>query len=169
MQATDELRAFGQLVKTRRRAARLTLERLATLCGVSSSTLKHVEKGRASLSTCSALLAAPELRLTVDDLPPFAREPLHHHHGDTSLLRLSLSITDFAAREQVLTSVLRFASHRDLPELAEWAEAKLRSVHRLKSALYEPDELLPAQRSCAHQVSSCVGFAELIHCRSHGP
>lgn len=169
MPSTDDLLTFGRLVKASRQAARLSIEQLAKLCGVSPSTIKHVEKGRASLSTCSALLATPELRLTIDDLPPFAREPHRRHGGDTALLRLSLSLTDFAAREQVLTSVRHFASHRDLPELAEWAEAKLRSVHRLKSALYESDELLPAQRPCAHQVSSCVGFAELRHCRSHGP
>ena len=164
MSSTDDLPTFGRLVKARRQAARLSLERLAELCGVSSSTIKHVEKGRASLSTCSALLATPELRLTIDDLPPFAREPHRTLGGDTALLRLSLSLTDFAAREQVLESVRRFASHRDLPELGEWAEAKLRAIHRLRASLYSSDELLPVQRPCVPDSPSCVGTAERAHC-----
>ncbi len=164
MSSTDDLLAFGRLVKARRQAARLSIERLAKLCCVSPSTIKHVEKARASLSTCSALLATPELRLTIDDLPPFAREPHRRHGGDTALLRLSLSLTDFAAREQVLESVRRFASHRDLPELGEWAEAKLRAIHRLRAALYAADELLPVQRPCVPGSPSCVGSAERAQC-----
>lgn len=163
MSSTDDLPTFGRLVKARRQAARLSLERLAELCGVSSSTIKHVEKGRASLSTCSALLATPELRLTIDDLPPFAREPHRRHGGDTALLRLSLSLTDFAAREQVLESVRRFASHRDLPELGEWAEAKLQVLHRLRAALFATDEL-PVQRPCVQTARHCVGSVEGSQC-----
>ena len=164
MSSTDDLPTFGRLVKARRQAARLSLERLAELCGVSSSTIKHVEKGRASLSTCSALLATPELRLNVDDLPPFAREPHRRHGNDAALLRLGLSLTDFAAREQVLESVRRFASHRDLPELGEWAEAKLRAIHRLRASLYASDEFLPALRPCVPGSPSCVGTAERAQC-----
>ena len=162
--ATDELRAFGLLIKTRRKAARLSLERLAVLCGLSSSSIKHVERGRVSLATCSALLATPELRLTVDDLPSFAREPHRQHRGDTALLRLGLSLTEFAAREEVLAGVMRFAAHRELPELGEWAEAKLLTVHRLRSALYSEDELPAAGRACTVGGRSCVGFAEQAVC-----
>lgn len=164
MSSTDDLPTFGRLVKARRQAARLSLERLAKLCGVSSSTIKHVEKGRASLVTCSALLATPELRLNVDDLPPFAREPNRRHGNDAALLRLGLSLTDFAAREQILESVRRFATHRDLPELSEWAEAKLRAIHRLRSALYATDEFLPAMRPCVPVSPSCVGTTERTQC-----
>jgi len=164
MKATDELRAFGRLVKTRRQTARLSLERLAVLCHVSSSTLKNIEKGRVSLHSCAALLATPELHLTVDDLPPFAKPSLQRQQADTSLVRLSLSVTDLAAREQVLVGVMRFASSRELTELAEWAEAKLRSVHRLRAALFPSDELLPAWRSCASSEHSCIGFAERARC-----
>ena len=162
--ATDELRAFGLLIKTRRKAARLSLERLAVLCGLSSSSIKHVERGRVSLGTCSALLATPELRLTVDDLPSFAREPHRQHRGDTALLRLGLSLTEFAAREEVLAEVRRFAAHRELPELGEWAEAKLLTVHRLRSALYSTDELPAAGRACAATGRSCVGMVEQAAC-----
>jgi transcriptional regulator with XRE-family HTH domain len=164
MSSADDLRAFGRLVKERRQAARLSIERLAKLCAVSSTTIKHVEKGRASLSTCSALLTAPELRLAVDDLPPFAREPHRRHGNDTALLRLGLSLTDFAAREQILDSVRRFASHRDLSELGEWAEAKLRALHRLRAALYASDELPPALRTCVPDGPTCVGTAERAQC-----
>lgn len=164
MSSHDDLLAFGQLVKARRQAARLSIERLAKLCGVSATTIKHVEKGRASLSTCSALLIAPELRLAVDDLPSFAREPHRRHGNDTALLRLGLSLTDFASREQVLDAVRRFASHRDLSELSEWAEAKLRAVHRLRAALYASDDLLPAMRTCVPDSPSCVGTAERAQC-----
>ncbi len=160
----DDLPTFGRLVKARRQAARLSHERLAKLCGVSLSTIKNVEKGRASLSTCSALLATPELRLSVDDLPPFAREPHRRHGGDTALLRLSLSLADFAAREQVLATVRRFASHRDLPELGEWAEAKLQVLHRLRAALFATDELLPVQRPCVQTARHCVGSVEGSQC-----
>lgn len=159
----DDLPTFGRLVKARRQAARLSHERLAKLCGVSLSTIKNVEKGRASLSTCSALLATPELRLSVDDLPPFAREPHRRHGGDTALLRLSLSLADFAAREQVLATVRRFASHRDLPELGEWAEAKLQVLHRLRAALFATDEL-PVQRQCVQTARHCVGSVEGSQC-----
>ena len=162
--AMDELRAFGLLIKTRRKTARLSLERLAVLCGISSSSIKHVERGRVSLATCSALLATPELRLTVDDLPSFAREPHRQHRGDTALLRLGLSLTEFAAREEVLAGVIRFAAHRELPELGEWAEAKLLTVHRLRSALYSTDELPAASRACAVAGRCCVGFAEQSAC-----
>ena len=164
MKATDELRAFGRLVKTRRQTARLSLERLAVLCHVSSSTLKNIEKGRVSLHSCAALLATPELHLTVDDLPPFAKPSLQRQQADTSLVRLSLSVTDFAAREQVLAGVIRFASSRELSELGEWAEAKLRSLHRLRAALIGSDELLPAWRACGSSDRSCVGFADLERC-----
>ena len=164
MSSADDLPTFGRLVKARRQAARLSLERLAELCGVSSSTIKHVEKGRASLSTCSALLATPELRLNVDDLPPFAREPNRRHGNDAALLRLGLSLTDFAAREQVLATVRRFASHRDLPELGEWAEAKLQVLHRLRAALFATDELLPVQRPCVQTARHCVGSVEGSQC-----
>ena len=57
MSSADDLPTFGRLVKARRQAARLSLERLAELCGVSSSTIKHVAKGRASAPTFSPLLA----------------------------------------------------------------------------------------------------------------
>ena len=164
MSSTDDLPAFGRLVKERRQAARLSIERLAKLCGVSPTTIKHVEKGRASLSTCSALLAAPELRISVDDLPLFAREPHRRHGTDAALLRLGLSLTDFAAREQILDEVRRFASHRDLLELADWAEAKLRLIQRLKSSLYASDELLPAWRTCGPDSPSCVGTSERARC-----
>ncbi len=164
MKATDELRAFGRLVKTRRQAARLSLERLAVLCQVSSSTLKNVERGRSSLATCAALLATPELQLTIDDMPLFAQPSLDRHRSSTSILRLSLSVTDFAAREQVLAGVIRFASSRELSELGEWAEAKLRSLHRLRAALIGSDELLPAWRACGSSDRSCVGFADLERC-----
>ncbi len=163
--ATDELRAFGLLIKTRRKTARLTLERLAVLCGISSSSIKHVERGRVSLATCSALLATPELRLTVDDLPSFAREPHRQHKGDIALLRLGLSLTEFAAREQVLAEIRRFAAHREMSELSQWAEAKLRTVHRLRSALYSEDELLPAWRACRSNRRDCAGFAAVADCR----
>jgi transcriptional regulator with XRE-family HTH domain len=162
--ATDELRAFGLLIKTRRKTARLSLERLAVLCGLSSSSIKHVERGRVSLGTCAALLATPELRLTVDDLPSFARESHHQHKGDTALLRLSLSLTDFAAREQVLAEVRRFAAHREMSELGQWAEAKLRTVHRLRSALYSEDELPAAGRACQVAGRCCVGLVEQAAC-----
>ena len=162
--ATDELRAFGLLIKTRRKTARLSLERLAVLCGLSSSSIKHVERGRVSLATCSALLATPELRLTVDDLPSFAREPHRQFRGDSALLRLSLSLTDFAAREQVLAGVMRFAAHRELPELGDWAEAKLLTVHRLRAALYSMDELPAAGRACGTNERACSGFGEIANC-----
>ena len=162
--ATDELRAFGLLIKTRRKTARLSLERLAVLCGISSSSIKHVERGRVSLATCSALLATPELRLTVEDLPSFAREPHRQHKGDTALLRLGLSLTEFAAREQVLAEVRRFAAHRDLPELGEWAEAKLRTVQRLRAALHAEDDHLPALRTCVAADRFCFGIAEQAAC-----
>lgn len=162
--ATDELRAFGLLIKTRRKTARLSLERLAVLCGISSSSIKHVERGRVSLATCSALLATPELRLTVNDLPSFARESHHQHKGDTALLRLSLSLTEFAAREQVLVEVRRFAADRELPELGEWAESKLLTVHRLRAALYSTDELPAAGRTCAAAGRVCVGLVEQAAC-----
>jgi transcriptional regulator with XRE-family HTH domain len=162
---TDELRAFGLLIKTRRKTARLSLERLAVLCGLSSSSIKHVEKGRVSLATCSALLATPELRLTVDDLPTFAREPHRQHKGDTALLRLGLSLTEFAAREEVLAGVMRFAAHRGLPELGEWAKAKLLTVHRLRSALYSTDELPAAGRACRSNRRDCAGFEAEADCR----
>lgn len=167
--ATDELRAFGLLVKTRRKAARLSLERLAVFCGLSSSSIKHVEKGRVSMATCSALLATPELRLTVDDLPSFAQEPHRRYKGDTALLRLGLSLTEFAAREEVLAGVMRYAAYRELPELGEWAEAKLRTVHRLRSALYSTDELLPAWRSCRSDRRDCAGFEARAWCRGASP
>ncbi len=162
--ATDELRAFGLLIKTRRKTARLSLERLAVLCGISSSSIKHVERGRVSQGTCSALLATPELRLALDDLPSFARESHHQHKGDTALLRLSLSLTDFAAREQVLVEVRRFAADRELPELGEWAESKLLTVHRLRAALYSTDELPAAGRTCAAAGRVCVGLVEQAAC-----
>ena len=167
--ATDELRAFGLLIKTRRKTARLSLERLAVLCGLSSSSIKHVERGRVSLATCSALLATPELRLTIDDLPSFAREPHRQHRGDTALLRLGLSLTEFAAREEVLAGVMRFAAHRELPELGEWAEAKLLTVHRLRSALYSEDELLPAWRACRSNRRDCTESEDRAWCRGSSP
>jgi hypothetical protein len=134
------------------------------LCGISSSSIKHVERGRVSQGTCSALLATPELRLTVDDLPSFAREPHRQHRGDTALLRLSLSLTDFAAREQVLAEIRRFAADRELPELGEWAESKLLTVHRLRAALYSTDELPAAGRTCAAAGRVCVGLVEQAAC-----
>jgi hypothetical protein len=123
-----------------------------------------VERGRVSQGTCSALLATPELRLTVDDLPSFAREPHRQHRGDTALLRLSLSLTDFAAREQVLAEIRRFAADRELPELGEWAESKLLTVHRLRAALYSTDELPAAGRTCAAAGRVCVGLVEQAAC-----
>lgn len=164
MSSPDDLHAFGRFVKERRQAARLTIERLAKLCGVSPTTIKHVEKGRASLSTCSALLAAPELRISVDDLPLFAREPHRRHGTDAALLRLGLSLTDFAAREQVLAEIRRFAADRELPELGEWAESKLLTVHRLRAALYSTDELPAAGRTCAAAGRVCVGLVEQAAC-----
>ena len=161
--ATDELRAFGVLIKTRRKTARLSLERLAVLCGLSSSSIKQVERGRVSLATCSALLATPELRLTVDDLPTFAREPHRQHKGDNALLRLSLSLTEFAAREQLLAGVMSFAVHRELPDLCEWAEAKLQAVHRLRAALYSEEDCLSEWRPCRSNGQVCSGLGHFAH------
>lgn len=157
-------RAFGVLVTERRKAARLTREHLARLCGISSSSIKKAECGRGvSLSTCSALLATPELRLTVADLPVFAREPLRHYKEDTRLLRLGLSLAELAGQERVLAGVKRFASSRTLPELGEWAEAKLLTLHKLRSALYSSDELA-GSRPCASAAPCCFGFSDQAVC-----
>jgi hypothetical protein len=65
----------------------------------------------------------------------------------------------------VLAGVMRFAAHRELPELGERAEAKLLTVHRLRSALYSEDELLPAWRACRSNRWDCAGFGAESDCR----
>ena len=81
------------------------------------------------------------------------------------LFCFGLSLTEVAAREEVLAGVMRFAAHRDLPELGEWAEAKLLTVHRLRSALYSEEELLPAWRACRSNRRDCAGFEAVADCR----
>ena len=97
-------------------------------------------------------------------MPSFAREPHRQFRGDSALLRLSLSLTDFAVREQVLAEVRRFAAHRELPDWGEWAEAKLRTVQRLRAALHAEDDHLPAFRTCAAADRFCFGIAEQAAC-----
>ena len=52
----------------------------------------------------------------------------------------------------------------ELPELGEWAEAKLRTVHRLRSALYSEEELLPAWRAWRSNRRDCAGFGAVADC-----
>ena len=65
---------------------------------------------------------------------------------ETQSFRLGLSLTSSRPESKSSLRSGVFAAHREMSELSQWAEAKLRTVHRLRSALYSEDELPAAGR-----------------------
>jgi hypothetical protein len=53
-----------------------------------------------------------------------------------------------------------------MSELGQWAEAKLRTVHRLRAALCSTDELPAAGRACQVAGRCCVGLDQGTQCTS---
>ena len=100
---------FGQLLRSRREAARLTRKSLASKAGLSSATIKFLETGRlthTSKKTAVRLIQVAELSLGWDDFEGVVKTPnvpslarlvtdliaaLHVHHP--SLLRAALAST----------------------------------------------------------------------------
>ena len=58
----------GQKVKKIRKQHRLTQEKLAELCGISTSYMGYIERGDRSLSLETACKLADVLRVSLDDL-----------------------------------------------------------------------------------------------------
>ena len=144
--------AFGQLLRRRRCAALLTRDELASLSKVSESTIKNTERGRPpSLKTISALLAVPELRLALADLPEPVRSQFAKHEIHTAgiaFLRYSLDIVSLSVREEILQAVMRWAFNQQdgdntltRQRLIGWVKSKLTAIeHQRKRLLRDEQE-----------------------------
>ena len=139
---------FGKLLKQRRGAAMLTLKELGSLAKISDSTIKLTESGRkpATLTTVSALLTVPELRLRLEELPERFRPALARHEqsgiGGLPFLRFCLTNIGLSTQEAVLRSVLDWCSEQQSPhsQLEAWIRSQLRVLEQKRKTHLQLEE-----------------------------
>lgn len=139
---------FGKLLKQRRSAAMLTLKELGSLAKISDSTIKLTESGRkpATLTTVSALLTVPELRLRLEELPERFRPALERHEqsgtGGLPFLRFCLTNIGLSTQEAALRSVLDWCSEQQSPhsQLEAWIGSQLRVLEQKRKTHLQVEE-----------------------------
>ena len=140
---------FGKLLKQRRRAAMLTHKELGSLAKISDSTIQNTESGRkpATLTTVSALLTVPELRLRLEELPERFRPVLERHEqsgsGGLPFLRFCLTNIGLSTQEAALRSVLDWCNEQQVIDarLEAWIRSQLRVLEQKRTThLQLPEE-----------------------------